>query len=105
MKLTLYRHFTNTLIFSVIASAIFMLYSIRNRLELCLTVSCCRFQLNNLTCKFCSNLFQDWKNLWIDEAYWHLLFSVLLLVIMILWRPTNNNQRYISFDVIFISVI
>lgn len=29
-----------------------------------------------------------------DEAYWHLLFSVLLLVIMILWRPTNNNQRY-----------
>jgi hypothetical protein len=37
---------------------------------------------------------QDWKELWVDEAYWHLLFSVLLLVIMILWRPTNNNQRY-----------
>ncbi|CAB3367281.1 Hypothetical predicted protein [Cloeon dipterum] len=73
VKLTLYRHFTNTLIFAVIASAIFMLYSIKSRLVLC--------QYN-------------WKNLWIDEAYWHLLFSTLLLVIMVLWRPTNNNQRY-----------
>lgn len=36
----------------------------------------------------------DWKELWADEAFWHVLFSLLLLVIMILWRPTNNNQRY-----------
>ena len=32
--------------------------------------------------------------LWIDEAFWHVLFSGVLLVIMVLWRPTNNNQRY-----------
>lgn len=31
VKLSLYRHFTNTLIFSVIASVFFMLYSIRVR--------------------------------------------------------------------------
>lgn len=31
---------------------------------------------------------------WVDTAFWHVLFSVLLMVIMILWRPTNNNQRY-----------
>ncbi|XP_069686707.1 transmembrane protein 87A isoform X2 [Periplaneta americana] len=74
VKLSLYRHFTNTLIFAVISSVVFMLYSIKyHRLALCLT---------------------DWKELWVDDAYWHLLFSVLLLVIMILWRPTNNNQRY-----------
>lgn len=36
----------------------------------------------------------EWKNLWWDEAFWHLLFSIVLLVIMVLWRPTNNNQRY-----------
>jgi len=36
----------------------------------------------------------DWKGIWIDDAYWHVLFSAVLLVIMILWRPTNNNQRY-----------
>jgi len=30
----------------------------------------------------------------VDTGFWHILFSVLLLVIMILWRPTNNNQRY-----------
>lgn len=74
VKLNLYRHFTNTLIFSVAASVIFMLYSIKtHRIVVCLMV---------------------WKDLWLEEAYWHILFSALLLVIMILWRPTNNNQRY-----------
>ncbi|XP_058826390.1 transmembrane protein 87A [Topomyia yanbarensis] len=74
VKLTLYRHFTNTLIFAVLASVVFMLYSIKtHRFAECLT---------------------DWKELWVDDAFWHVLFSTLLLVIMILWRPTNNNQRY-----------
>lgn len=73
-KLNLYRHFTNTLIFSVVASVFFMLYCIKvHHFVGCLTV---------------------WKDIWLEEAYWHILFSCLLLVIMILWRPTNNNQRY-----------
>lgn len=73
-KLSLYRHFTNTLIFAVLASICFMLYSIKtHRMVSCLTV---------------------WKDLWLEEAFWHILFSALLLVIIILWRPTNNNQRY-----------
>ncbi|XP_055837976.1 transmembrane protein 87A [Episyrphus balteatus] len=74
VKLSLYRHFTNTLIFSVIASVIFMLYSIRIRRT--------------------ENCSPGWREIWVDFAFWHVLFSVLLLVIMILWRPTNNNQRY-----------
>ncbi|CAG9836500.1 unnamed protein product [Diabrotica balteata] len=73
-KLSLYRHFTNTLIFSVLASVFFMLYCIKvHHFVDCLVV---------------------WKDIWVEEAYWHILFSLLLLVIMILWRPTNNNQRY-----------
>lgn len=73
-KLNLYRHFTNTLIFSVVASVFFMLYCIKvHHFVGCWTA---------------------WKDIWIEEAYWHILFSCLLLVIMILWRPTNNNQRY-----------
>ncbi|XP_055386516.1 transmembrane protein 87A [Condylostylus longicornis] len=74
VKLSLYRHFTNTLIFSVLASVVFMLYSIKaHKLENCSPY---------------------WRDIWVDIAFWHVLFSVLLLVIMILWRPTNNNQRY-----------
>jgi hypothetical protein len=73
IKLALYRHFTNTLIFAVIASVIFMLYSIKER---------------NLACS------NNWKQSWVDDAFWHVLFSVLLVVIIVLWRPTNNNQRY-----------
>lgn len=74
VKLALYRHFTNTLIFSVAASVVFMLYAIMTHH----VVSC----------------LSQWKDLWLDDAFWHILFSALLLVIMILWRPTNNNQRY-----------
>lgn len=74
VKLSLYRHFTNTLAFACIASVAFMIWVIRaHRMTDCIT---------------------DWKELWVDIAYWHLLFSVILLVIMVLWRPTNNNQRY-----------
>lgn len=74
VKLALYKHFTNTLIFAVIASVIYMLYSIKtHRLAACLTI---------------------WKDLWLDDAYWHILFSSVLMVIMILWRPTKNNVRY-----------
>ncbi|CAH1793233.1 unnamed protein product [Owenia fusiformis] len=74
VKLSLYRHFTNTLIFTVIASVGYMIWSIKmHKFTACLS---------------------DWKEIWVDDAFWHLLFSVMLAVIMILWRPTNNNQRY-----------
>lgn len=74
VKLALYRHFTNTLIFAVLASVAFMIWSLKqHKLAYCLT---------------------DWKEIWVDEAFWHLLFSLILLIIMILWRPTINNQRY-----------
>ncbi|ODN04343.1 Transmembrane protein [Orchesella cincta] len=74
VKLALYRHFTNTLIFAVISSIAFMIWSIRYLK----TTSCLR----------------DWKEIWVDEAFWHMLFSIILLVIIILFRPSNNNQRY-----------
>jgi len=73
-KLTLYRHFTNTLIFCVFASIVFMIWSLaRHRFVNCLT---------------------DWKELWLDEGFWHILFSFILLVIIVLWRPSNNSQRF-----------
>ncbi|KXJ28322.1 transmembrane protein 87A [Exaiptasia diaphana] len=74
VKLSLYRHFTNTLIFAVLASVAYMVWSIKTH----------RF----------ADCLKDWSELWLDEAFWHFLFSILLLVIMILWRPTANNQRY-----------
>jgi len=75
VKLSVYKHFTNTLAFAVVSSIIFMMWSIYNH-------------------KWTTECMTDWKDLWMDEAFWHLLFSVILLVIMILWRPSQNNQRY-----------
>ncbi|XP_052769714.1 transmembrane protein 87A-like [Mya arenaria] len=73
VKLNLYRHFFNTLLFTVLAAIVFMLWSI--------------FQVKMKNCiKF--------NELWVDEAFWHLLFSVILGIIMFLWRPSSNNQRY-----------
>ncbi|TRY92995.1 hypothetical protein DNTS_011607 [Danionella cerebrum] len=74
VKLSLYRHFTNTLIFAVIASVIFIAWTTKT------------FKLAK-----CQS---DWRELWIDDAFWRFLFSSILLVIMFLWRPSANNQRY-----------
>ncbi|XP_035390144.1 transmembrane protein 87A isoform X1 [Electrophorus electricus] len=74
VKLSLYRHFTNTLIFAVIASVVFIVWTTKT------------FKLSK-----CQS---DWRELWIDDAFWRFLFSTILLVIMFLWRPSANNQRY-----------
>uniref|UniRef100_A0A3P9LI54 Zgc:162698 n=1 Tax=Oryzias latipes TaxID=8090 RepID=A0A3P9LI54_ORYLA len=74
VKLSLYRHFTNTLIFAVIASVIFIVWATKT-----ITLSVCQ---------------ADWRELWINDAFWRFLFSTILMVIMFLWRPSANNQRY-----------
>uniref|UniRef100_A0AAY4E306 GOST seven transmembrane domain-containing protein n=1 Tax=Denticeps clupeoides TaxID=299321 RepID=A0AAY4E306_9TELE len=74
VKLSLYRHFTNTLIFAIIASIFFMVWTTK------------KFHLTD-----CQS---DWMELWVDDAFWRFLFSIILLVIMFLWRPSANNQRY-----------
>ncbi|XP_064420755.1 transmembrane protein 87A [Latimeria chalumnae] len=74
VKLSLYRHFTNTLVFVVAASIIFIIWTTK------------KFKLAD-----CQS---DWQELWIDDAFWRLLFSVILFVIMFLWRPSANNQRF-----------
>ncbi|PIO76057.1 lung seven transmembrane receptor [Teladorsagia circumcincta] len=74
VKLTVYRHFMNTLVFAAIASVIFMMWSLAYHIfPTCL---------------------KDWKELWVDTAFWHVLFCFILVVIVILWRPSVNNQRY-----------
>eukprot|EP00052_Salpingoeca_macrocollata_P006193 m.52116 g.52116 ORF g.52116 m.52116 type:complete len:511 (+) comp15300_c0_seq1:141-1673(+) len=37
---------------------------------------------------------RDWRNEWWYTSYWHLLFFAVLITIMYLWRPSNNNKRY-----------
>lgn len=39
-----------------------------------------------------------------DDAIWRLLFSMILFVIMILWRPSANNQRF-SFSYLFLKIL
>ncbi|XP_043929958.1 transmembrane protein 87A-like [Protopterus annectens] len=74
VKLSLYRHFTNTLIFAVIASIICIVWTTK------------KFKFAE-----CQS---DWEEIWIDDAFWRFLFSIILLVIMILWRPSANKQRF-----------
>nr|XP_004651738.2 transmembrane protein 87B isoform X3 [Jaculus jaculus] len=74
VKFSLYRHFTNTLIFAVLASIVFMVWTAKTfRIAKCQS---------------------DWMELWVDDAFWSFLFSLILIVIMFLWRPSANNQRY-----------
>ncbi|XP_054913254.1 transmembrane protein 87A-like isoform X2 [Poeciliopsis prolifica] len=74
VKLSLYQHFTNTLIFFVVVSIIFIIWTTKV------------FRL--VDCQ------RGWRDLWVDDAFWRLLFSTMLLVIMVLLRPSVNSQRF-----------
>jgi len=39
---------------------------------------------------------QEWRTLWIDEAFWHALFAVDLLLIMFVCRPTIKHYRSVT---------
>uniref|UniRef100_A0A7E4ULE5 Transmembrane receptor, eukaryota n=1 Tax=Panagrellus redivivus TaxID=6233 RepID=A0A7E4ULE5_PANRE len=74
VKLALYRHFTNVLCLSVVVAVVYMIWSIYiHSIRRCVS---------------------EWKQLWIDTAFWHIYFVSILIVIMYLWRPAANNQRY-----------
>lgn len=74
VKHRLYRNFTLVLTLAVFASIGFIIWI----MQLYKTTSCVI----------------EWRKLWFETAYWHILFSIMLLTIMILFRPTNNNNRY-----------
>jgi len=35
-----------------------------------------------------------WSSWWEFQAFWHILYFVILGAIAIIWRPTTNNTRY-----------
>ncbi|CAF0768134.1 unnamed protein product [Rotaria sp. Silwood1] len=74
LKLNVYRHFTNTILFAIVTSIFFMIWSLKSH--------------------FFTKCITNWREFWVDDAFWHILFSIILLVIMFLFRPSNNNQRY-----------
>lgn len=127
VKLSLYRHFTNTLIFAVIGTKttssvcvcpdpfhvvlnLCLFFSVRHLHHLDhedlqdVEMSVCKYEfwsrrsrsqwinLFHLQLKK-KNSVQDWRELWIVDAFWRFLFSIILLAIMFLWRPSANNQR------------
>ncbi|CAF3542068.1 unnamed protein product, partial [Rotaria sp. Silwood1] len=79
VQLNIYRYFMSTLIVAVIASILFMIWSLKSHIfTTCIT---------------------NWRDFWIDDAFWHILGSLIMLVIMILFRPSNNNQLNVFVDV------
>lgn len=77
VKLGLYSRFQWALIFCIAATIVFTAWSMYDK-----------FGYDELT------QLPDWRNAWWQDGYWHMLFFGILVVIMILWRPTTNNQRY-----------
>ena len=73
IKLSFYTHLIYTIAFAIVVGIIFMLWSI-----IYLRTSVC---------------LQNWRELWLDDAFWHILFTFILIVIMILWRPSTNPER------------
>ena len=73
IKLSFYNHLIYAIVFAILLAIIFMIWSL--------------IYIRSSEC------LQDWGELWIDDAFWHILFTYLLIVIMILWRPSKNPER------------
>ena len=73
IKLSFYNHLIYAIAIAIVLGIIFMLWSI--------------IYLKSSAC------LKNWKELWFDDAFWHILFTFLLVVIMILWRPSTNPER------------
>lgn len=74
VKLSIYRHFTNTLIFTMLAAVLYMVWFV---------ITFQRPECNS-----------HWRVRWLDLAFWPFLFQLILLLIIILWRPSPTNNRY-----------
>ena len=74
VKLSLYNHLAYALIATVVASLVFIVW-----------------QFVAITRSGCTS---DWREMWLIDCYWHMLFCFILLVIMIIWRPSANKLRF-----------
>eukprot|EP00164_Ancoracysta_twista_P004253 GFYU01005731.1.p1 GENE.GFYU01005731.1~~GFYU01005731.1.p1 ORF type:complete len:515 (+),score=109.61 GFYU01005731.1:170-1714(+) len=74
IKLELYKRFTRILVGSIAIT--------------CLSILCQMYIMVT------HNVEANWHKLWVFEAYWDVLYFGILVAIMILWRPSQNSQRY-----------
>ncbi|ETO34180.1 hypothetical protein RFI_02915 [Reticulomyxa filosa] len=74
-KLQLYKSFTSVLGAALVAAIAFVLYEMYYAVEeLYLT---------------------EWDHLWfIEVGFWQILFGIIFVVIMILWRPSSHTKTY-----------
>lgn len=74
VKLQLYQRFRLLLAFFAVAAILFFGWTLYNSWDT---------QTNHA-----------WENAWLLEAFGHILFTIVLIGILVLWRPSMNNSRY-----------
>lgn len=97
-KLSLYRHFTNLLVFCMLGEC--MLSCLYSRVSYTDMYMCSIYFSASVgyliwfmkEIRF-TDCIKDIREFWLDTGFWPMLFTVLLFVVMILWRPSINNQR------------
>ena len=77
-KLLLYRRFSHVLLAAVVASSLWVGW------QMAVIVS--------------GSLDDRWAQLWVFDAFWHVLYFVVLLAICYLWSPSKNNLQYAYMD-------
>ncbi|XP_024368153.1 uncharacterized protein C26H5.07c isoform X1 [Physcomitrium patens] len=73
-KLELYRKFTNSLAMAVVVSVAWIGYE--------------------LYFKATDPFGERWQSFWVIPAFWYVLAFILLIVICVLWAPSQNSTRY-----------
>lgn len=96
IKLEMYKKLFVTLVISGLISGlivVYQLYSIFSSFSLSFFLLT-TFKFQNRYIVLTSSVDERWETWWIWESFWHVLYFLVLLVICVLWRPTENNTRY-----------
>lgn len=75
VKLAVYKNFTKVLVFSLVCASFFSMY------HLYLTAS--------------HQVLQHWRIWWLmDEGIWNMLFAIIFMAVIVLFRPSQSAKRY-----------
>eukprot|EP00511_Aplanochytrium_stocchinoi_P008616 CAMPEP_0204855310 /NCGR_PEP_ID=MMETSP1347-20130617/16568_1 /ASSEMBLY_ACC=CAM_ASM_000690 /TAXON_ID=215587 /ORGANISM="Aplanochytrium stocchinoi, Strain GSBS06" /LENGTH=471 /DNA_ID=CAMNT_0052001367 /DNA_START=122 /DNA_END=1537 /DNA_ORIENTATION=- len=74
IKLNLYLRFQRLLVLSIVVSVLWAIYYVMENF----------MEYDSL----------EWESVYFMESFWDCLYLAILIVIMFLWRPNQNSQRY-----------
>jgi hypothetical protein len=94
VKLLLYRKFAIVLALSFVCALGIEIYSVYFKVSACACASAAAASALSASAQQTNQDERHWSLQWLlEQGAWQILFAVLMIAIMVLWRPDKNSQR------------